>query len=243
MHATIQKSIVEIVGNLKPNEKVFVVGCDNCAAKCHSGGIPETKHMAQRLQKQGVNVVGWSVPQPKGISLCKLSNTTRVLREEHGKEAREADSFLVLACGQGVHTVMDAADGAEVHPGCDTIFGGETTRDDFIQEFCSLCGECIIDSTGGLCPLTLCSKGLLNGPCGGANDGKCEVSPDRDCGWILIYERLKKLDQLDKLMKYAEPKNNAKWSRPRNLTVNGNTAIFKSLSGELLINQDADEAV
>lgn len=240
MHATIQKPIDEIVGNLRPDEKVFVVGCDNCAAKCHSGGIPETEHMAERLKAKGVNVVGWSVPQPKGISLCKLSNTKKVLHEEHGKEVAEADSFLVLSCGQGVHTVMDATDGAEVHPGCDTIFGGETTKDDFIQEYCSLCGECIIEATGGLCPLTLCSKGLLNGPCGGAKDGKCEVSPDRDCGWILIYERLKKLGQLEKMMKYAEPKDNSKWSRPRSLTVGPTTATFQSLHGALVIDQNAD---
>jgi hypothetical protein len=130
VHATIQKPIEEIVGYFRPEEKIFVVGCDNCAAKCHSGGIPETEEMAKRLRRRGVNVIGWCVPQPKGISLCKLSNTERVLQEEYLEQTKEADSFLVLSCGQGFHTVLDATDGGVVHPGCDTIFGGETVSDD-----------------------------------------------------------------------------------------------------------------
>jgi len=232
MHATIQKPIDEIMGYFKPGEKVFVVGCDNCAAKCHSGGIPETEEMAERLSKRGINVIGWCVPQPKGISLCKLSNTKKVLQEEYGEQAKGVDSFLVLSCGQGFHTVMDATDGGTVHPGCDTIFGGETISDDFITEYCSLCGDCIVDNYGGLCPVTLCAKSLLNGPCGGAKDGKCEVDRTRDCGWQLIYDRLKTLGQLDRMDEYRAPKNNSKWSRPRSLTVGEKEATFKSLAGE-----------
>ncbi len=235
MHATIQKPIDEIIGYLEPGEKVFVVGCDNCAAKCHSGGIPDTQEMAERLKKKGVNVVGWCVPQPQGISLCKLSNTKKVLQEEYGEETKQADSFLVLACGQGIHTVMDATDGGMVHPGCDTIFGGETVTDDFITEYCSLCGDCIVEYTAGLCPVTLCAKSLLNGPCGGAKNGKCEVDRTRDCGWQLIYDRLKELGQLDKLNEYIAPKNNSRWSRPRSLTMAGKEATFRSLAGDCTI--------
>jgi len=188
--------------------------------------------MAERLSKRGINVIGWCVPQPKGISLCKLSNTKKVLQEEYGEQTKEADSFLVLSCGQGFHTVMDATDGGAVHPGCDTIFGGETISDDFITEYCSLCGDCIVDNYGGLCPVTLCAKSLLNGPCGGAKDGKCEVDRTRDCGWQLIYDRLKTLGQLDRMDEYRAPKNNSKWSRPRSLTVGEKEATFKSLAGE-----------
>jgi len=237
VHATIQKPIDEIIGYLEPGEKVFVVGCDNCAAKCHSGGIPDTQEMAERLKKKGVNVVGWCVPQPKGISLCKLSNTKKVLQEEYGEETKQADSFLVLACGQGIHTVMDATDGGMVHPGCDTIFGGETVTDDFITEYCSLCGDCIVEDTGGLCPVTLCAKSLLNGPCGGAKDGKCEVDRTRDCGWQLIYDRLKALGKLDKMEKYVPPKNNSRWSRPRSLTMAGKEITFRSLAGDRTISR------
>ncbi len=237
MHATIQKPIDEIIGYLNPGERVFVVGCDNCAAKCQSGGIPETEEMARRLKERGVDVIGWCVPQPKGVSLCKLANTKKVLQEEYGEQTKEADSFLILACGQGIHTVMDATDGGMVHSGCDTIFGGETVTDDFITEYCSLCGECIVEYTGGLCPVTLCAKSLLNGPCGGAKDGKCEVDRTRDCGWQLIYDRLKALGRLDEMRKYQEPKNNSRWSRPRSLNIGDREATFRSLSGDLTVSR------
>ncbi len=235
MHATIQKPIEEIVNYIKPGEKVFVVGCNNCAWKCHSGGVEETKKMAERLSRRGIDVVGYSVPGPQGMSLCKLSNTRQVLQEEYKQEVSEADSFLVLACGQGVHTVIDATEGALVHPGCDTIFGGETVSENEIEEFCSLCGECVIEYTGGLCPMTLCAKQLLNGPCGGAEDGHCEVDRDRPCGWIMIYERLKKLGRLDLINDYQPPKNNAKWSRPRSLLVSPTEATFCSIAGKVTV--------
>lgn len=216
MHATIQKSLDEILGSLEEGEKVFVVGCGNCAEKCRSGGQQEAEQMKQRLQAKGVNVVGAAATK-SGKSLCKLSLTKNLLTIEHREQAEKADSFLVLACGQGIHTIIDATEGAKVHAGCDTIFGGETITDDFITEYCSLCGECIVETTGGLCPLTLCSKALLNGPCGGAKDGKCEVNPDRDCGWILIFERLKELGKTNNLYTYIKPKNHSKWNKPRNL--------------------------
>ncbi|MBN2494701.1 MAG: methylenetetrahydrofolate reductase C-terminal domain-containing protein [Deltaproteobacteria bacterium] len=238
MHATIQKPIEDIISFLKPGEKVFVVGCDNCAAKCHSGGIPETERMAERLKKRGVDVVGWSVPGPAGVSLCKLANTKKVFDEQHAAEIEKADSFLVLACGQGLHTVIDATGGGFVHPGCDTIFGGETVSEGVILEYCQLCGECITEFTGGLCPLTLCSKALINGPCGGAKDGKCEVDREQDCGWHLIYERLKAAGKLELMDQYQEPKNFARWSRPRKLNVAPTEATFKSLAGAVTVRND-----
>ena len=154
-----------------------------------------------------------------------------MLSEDNKADALKADSFLVLACGQGIHTVIDTTEGAVTHPGCDTIFGGETVNDEFITEYCSLCGECIVEHTGGLCPLTLCTKGLLNGPCGGAKNGKCEVDKNRDCGWQLIHDRLTKIGRLDDMSKYVEPKKNLKWSRPRSLSLRDKEATFKSLSG------------
>jgi ferredoxin len=231
MHATIQKPIEEIKGNLKPSERLFVVGCGNCAAKCHSGGEVEAKEMAERLQQQGVDVAGWACTG-SGVSLCKLSVVSKLLNEEHKSHTEQADSYLILACGQGIHTVMDATDGGRVHPGCDTIFGGETVNDNFITEYCSLCGECIVEFTGGLCPVTLCAKSLLNGPCGGAKDGKCEVDRNRDCGWQLIFDRLKALGRLDEMEQYMPPKNNSRWSRPRSLSIGDGEATFKSLAGD-----------
>ncbi len=239
MHATIQKSINEIVSHIRPNEKVFVVGCNNCAWKCHSGGEEETMAMAKRLTERNIDVVGYTVPGPQGMSLCKLDHTRKVLQKDYAEQTRNADSFLVLGCGQGVHTVIDATDGGMVHPGCDTIFGGETVSETDIEEFCSLCGECVIEFTGGLCPMTLCSKQLLNGPCGGAENGFCEVDKERPCGWIMIYERLKKLGRLELLDPYQKPKNFAKWSRPRTLKAGLHQATFCSQAGKTTIsNQD-----
>ncbi len=236
MHATIQKPIEEIVKHIKPGEKVFVVGCNNCAWKCHSGGEDETKGMAERLEKRGIEVSGYSVPGPQGMSLCKLDHTTKVLKEDYAEQFKNTDSFLVLGCGQGVHTVIDATDGGMVHPGVDTIFGGETISESEIAEYCSLCGECIIEFTGGLCPLTLCAKSLLNGPCGGAENGKCEVDSERNCGWIMIYDRLIKLGRLDLIESYQKPKNHAKWSRPRSLKVSPHQASFNSMAGTVTVN-------
>jgi len=226
MHATIQKPLDDILSHLEEGEKVFVVGCGNCAAKAHSGGEPETSAMKERLEAKGVTVTGWAVPADGG-SLCKLSTAKELLAEEHKEEVEAADSFLVLACGQGIHTVIDATDGGAVHPGCDTIFGGETVADDEIIEYCSLCGECVLEDTGGLCPATLCAKGLLNGPCGGASQGKCEVDKDRDCGWHLIYERLKALGKLDLMRKYQPPKDYLRSVKPRGLVMSGKRADFK----------------
>jgi len=235
VHATIQKSIEDITKFIKPGEKVFVVGCNNCAWKCHSGGEDETKAMAERLTRRGVDVVGHTVPGPQGMSLCKLDHTRKVLKEDCGEQIDQADSFLVLGCGQGVHTVIDATDGGRVHPGCDTIFGGETVSESEINEYCSLCGECIVEFTGGLCPITLCAKSLLNGPCGGAENGKCEVDKNRDCGWVLIYERLKKLGRLDLLRRYSEPKNNSRWARSRTLKVSPHEATFCSQGSSITV--------
>ena len=128
MHATIQKPIDEILEYLKPDERVFVVGCGNCAAKCHSGGEPETEEMAARLKQRGVNIAGYACTA-SGVSLCKLAIVRKMLNEDCKAQTDQADSFLILACGQGIHTVMDATDGGVVHPGCDTIFGGETVDD------------------------------------------------------------------------------------------------------------------
>lgn len=240
MHATIQKPLSEILSFLKEGEKVFIVGCSNCAAKCHSGGEEETTFMAERLKARDVLVTGWAAP-PNGGSLCKLSITDKMLNEDHKEGAQKADSFLILSCGQGIHTVIDATGGAPVHPGCDTIFGGETVRDDFITEYCSLCGECVVEMTGGLCPLTLCPKGLLNGPCGGSQDGKCEADSEQDCGWQLIYERLKELGKVHTLYQYMKPKNYGTWSKPRSLDVGSKKSTFKSLAGLRTIDQEEEE--
>jgi len=221
MHATIQKPFKEILSMLEGEDRVFIIGCDNCARKCQSGGEPEVMAMKERLEKAGKTVTGTFIPD----GTCSLTEVSGLVKDNQA-EVDEAEVILVLACGQGVHTVIDAC-GKIVHPGCNTIFGGETLKPGDVREYCQLCGECIIDAYGGLCPLTLCAKGLLNGACGGAKDGKCEVDPERDCGWNLIYERLKAIGKLDNLYQYKEPKDYRRASKSRRLTVTDGVAVFR----------------
>ena len=221
MHATIQKPFPELLGMLEGESRVFIVGCGNCARKCQSGGEPEVAAMKERLEKAGKTVVGTFVPD----GTCSLTEVSGLVKDNQAA-IDEAESMLVLACGQGVHTVVDAT-GKITHPGCNTIFGGETIKPGDVREYCQLCGECVIDAYGGLCPLTLCAKGLLNGACGGSKDGKCEVDPERDCGWNLIYERLRSIGKLDNLYQYREPKDYRKATRSRRLTVTDGVAVFR----------------
>ena len=128
----------------------------------------------------------------------------------------QADAILVLACGNGVQTIGDHLESKPVIPGVDPLFIGEVIRAGKYEEKCQACGECILDLTDGICPLTRCPKGLLNGPCGGyTKDGKCEVDPDKDCAWILIYERLKERGHLDKMRQILPPKDYSELHRPR----------------------------
>jgi len=123
----------------------------------------------------------------------------------------EADSLLVLCCGVGIQAVA-AMVAKPVHPGCNTINLGGSRGEWQGSERCMECGDCLLDYTGGICPLTACSKGLRNGACGGASDGKCEVSPEKPCGWELIYQRLKEVGRLDVLKKFIPPKA---WNKMR----------------------------
>ena len=221
MHATIQKPFEEILKMLEGEDYVFIIGCGNCARKCQSGGEPEVAAMKERLEKVGKTVTGTFVPD----GTCSLSEVKGLVKDNQAA-VDKADSMLVLACGQGVHSVIDAS-GKIVHPGCNTIFGGETLKPGDVREYCQLCGECIIDDFGGLCPLTLCAKGLLNGACGGAKDGKCEADPERDCGWELIYQRLKAIGKLNNLYNYVMPKDYQMLNRPRTLMVTEGVAVFR----------------
>jgi hypothetical protein len=136
---------------------------------------------------------------------------------------RQSQAILVLACGLGVQSVKDNDRLClTVNPGCDTLFGAIVDAAGNFHEKCSMCGECVLDSTAGVCPITLCPKGLLNGPCGGMNKGKCETDKDKDCAWVLIYKELEKRNKLEDLRKIKEPKDFNKANKPRNLTMTDN---------------------
>jgi hypothetical protein len=129
--------------------------------------------------------------------------------------ARQAQAIIVLACGLGVQSVKDNDRlGLDVVPGCDTIFGAVVNAKGDLFEKCSLCGACVLDTTFGVCPVTLCPKGLMNGPCGGVNKGKCEVNGERDCAWVLIYRHAQERGQVSALQAVRPPRNHRKSVKP-----------------------------
>ncbi len=213
---TEQKTIEDIEEYLKQDEKVYIIGCGTCATMCHTGGKEEVLQMKERLQKAGKEVVGWMViPTP-------CDDLTGDALKEHAEAVQKADAILVMACAFGVQTVASFVEdwGQPVYPALDTLFiGKETGEIGVFSEICQQCGECLLAWTGGICPITTCAKGLLNGPCGGTNDGKCEEDPDKDCAWTLIYKRLDKLGKLDLMRKYYPPQHHQKVQRPGRLLV------------------------
>jgi len=199
-----QKPFEEIIGSLEGERAVFIVGCAECAATCQTGGDEQVVDMALRLKEAGFNVTGWVVIDP----VCRLLEAQRALRE-HAGAVSKADSILVLACGGGVQTIKGAS-GKVVHPGVNSLFLGEVGRAGAFEEKCRICGECIIDSTGGICPVARCPKGILNGPCGGYEDGKCEVAPENDCVWVEIYRCLDAEGRLARIREAASPRDHSK---------------------------------
>ena len=126
-----------------------------------------------------------------------------------------------------------------IYPAQNTHFmGAEEREEGYLEERCGGCGQCLLGETGGVCPVVRCTKSLLNGACGGSKNGKCELSKDKDCGWVLIYERLQSLGRLGNLDGYQPPKNNARWSRLRSLDVAPTVATFHSLAGQHTVSQE-----
>lgn len=202
----------EILGYLDGESKVFIVGCKGCAEVCQTGGEAQVLEMKQKLEQQGKTVTGYTVVD----FLCDKALVKLRLRALE-EEVMAADSLLVMTCGVGVQATA-AVVNKVAHPACNTMNLGGARGEWRGSERCRECGDCLLDITGGICPLTACSKGLINGPCGGAKDGKCEVEPDvRDCGWHLIYQRLKKLNRLDKMKTIVAPKNYSKMEPPKQL--------------------------
>ena len=199
-----QKPWEVILGYMTDEQKLFVLGCNGCAQASGTGGPAQIAEMAARLESAGKHVTGTSVID----FLCEKALVKSRLRNRSA-QINEADSILVMTCGVGVQAVAASVD-KPCHPGCDTINMGGTRGEWQGSERCRECGECVLESTGGICPLTACTKGLLSGQCGGASNGKCEISPDRECGWEAIYRQLKRTSQLSKLSVLASPKDYAR---------------------------------
>ncbi len=194
-----QKQIDEIVAYLEKDKNVFIVGCNGCAQSSGSGGPKQVEEMKGKLTAAGKNVTGTKVVD----FLCSKALVKSGLRGKVN-QIKAADAVLVLTCGIGIQCVA-AALNKPVYPGCNTVNLGGQRGEWAGNERCFECGQCLLYHTGGICPLTACTKSLVSGACGGANNGKCEISKDRDCGWELIYNRLKERGLLNRLNDMMKP--------------------------------------
>lgn len=199
-----QKPWEEILGYLDGESSIFILGCNGCAQASGSGGPIQVDEMKGKLAGVGKRITGSAVID----FLCEKALVKSRLRNEI-EPIKAADSILVMTCGVGIQAVA-AAVNKVCHPACDTVNLGGSRGEWQGSERCLECGECKLEYTGGICPLTACTKGLVNGQCGGASRGKCEFNPGKDCGWELIYNRLKSLNQLDKLRRFIPPQD---WSK------------------------------
>ncbi len=208
-----QKPFDDILAALGGSARVFLIGCAKCATVCKSGGEEEVWQMQEALIAAGKEVTGSVIID----EACHMLRSSRDLRAKK-EMVDEADALLVLACGAGVQSISSATPKKTV-AALDTLFLGNIRRFGQFEQKCSLCGECIVTETAGICPVTLCPKGLLNGPCGGMDNGRCETDPDAECAWCQIYERLKARDEEEKLRKTVSGKDFSRVLKPGKLKI------------------------
>lgn len=200
-----RKSISEIRKTIDRYSSILVVGCDSCVAECASGGQRETVLLAAALklsyQQDDLD--------PVITEACLDRQCVDDFIEEIAGQVPAHEAILSLGCGAGVQALARVYVDKPIIPALDTLFIGETEMRGVWVENCLGCGECKLAWYGAVCPVTRCSKKLMNGPCGGSKAGSCEVNPDILCGWDMIIRRLESLGELDRLSEYVPPVN---WS-------------------------------
>jgi len=205
-----RKPISEVKGFIEAYHKVLIVGCGTCATVCFAGGESQVKVLASALR-----IAFLREGQQKEIledcvtRQCEPEFVEPLIQRVN---VENIDAVLSLACGVGVNFLAERLGDVPVFPGINTKFFGATVEPGVWAEMCAGCGNCILHLTGGICPVARCAKSISNGPCGGSNDGKCEINPEVDCAWALIIERMKKLNTLDQLSEIVEPRD---WSTSR----------------------------
>jgi ferredoxin len=191
MIVSTQKPLEDVLSALEGGRRVFIIGCAKCATVCKTGGEEEVFRMQEELTAAGKEVTGTIIID----ETCHMLRTGRDLRSRK-EQVDEADFLLVLSCGAGIQSVAESSD-KKVVAGSDSKFLGNIRRFGQFEQRCSLCGDCRLNDTGGICPVTVCPKGMLNGPCGGMEDGNCEVDTTHQCAWVTIYERLERQGRID----------------------------------------------
>jgi len=203
MIVTALKPLDEILDSISPYSKILVAGCDGCTQPPR--GLREAKTLSQLLELGGrLRDKDFQFKVTTVVKQCDSFLTTSALKSQvDGVEA-----VLSLACGAGPQTIAEIFPDLPVIPAQNSHFvGAEDREKGILEDRCAACGDCILALTGGICPVTRCAKGLLNGACGGARKGKCEMNPERDCAWELIYKRLEKQGKLSLIREFRPPWN------------------------------------
>ncbi|MFX1238452.1 MAG: methylenetetrahydrofolate reductase C-terminal domain-containing protein [Promethearchaeota archaeon] len=202
---TTKKPFEEVLGAIKDAKKIIIVSCGSCAAMCQTGGTEGAQEMAKKLKEKGFEITTVIVPEEVCDNRVIMNDFRKI---EH--DLNNTDAILTLSCGLGVASITEVL--TKKHPnipvfiGTNTEFMGMTERIGRFYMRCRGCGDCLLNETGGICPITTCAKSLMNGPCGGMVKGMCEVvNYEKDCGWVLIYNRLKELGRLDLFSKLRDP--------------------------------------
>jgi len=194
------KPLEEIKQMLAGYRRVLNTGCGGCTAVCLAGGQKEVDTLNLKLTSSfaadGTPLVidGFTVErQCEAVFLAELDGVVH-----------QYDAVLSMACGAGIQFLAERYPDIPVFPAVNSTFVGVNIDIGWYEERCKCCGDCVLGITGGICPVTMCAKGLFNGPCGGAQDGHCEVDREVSCAWIDIYERLKRQGRLDNILKIHE---------------------------------------
>lgn len=205
-----RKPFEEIKKRVKDFKRILILGCGTCVSVCHAGGEKEVELLATELRMA-------SKLDGREVEIGELTiqrQCDREFVEPTIEKAKECDVILSMACGAGVQFVAELLESIPVIPALNTRFIGVTAEEGIFTERCRACGDCLLADYGGICPMTMCAKSLVNGPCGGYKNGKCETSSERDCAWIKIYERLAKQGRLDKMREITKFKDYRAQSHP-----------------------------
>ncbi|MCK4361771.1 MAG: methylenetetrahydrofolate reductase C-terminal domain-containing protein [Dehalococcoidia bacterium] len=211
MIVTTQKPLDEILDFISPYKNILIVGCDGCTQPPR--GIREAETLSQLLDLGGkLRNKEFNFKVNTLVKQCDSHLTAVALKDMIDDDV---EAVLSLACGLGPQTIAILYPELPVFPAQNTVFiGAEEREAGTIEERCAACGDCVLGLTGGICPVSRCAKSLLNGPCGGSQNGKCEIDPEKDCAWALIIERLEKLGRLQDLEAIQPPKDHQAVARP-----------------------------
>jgi ferredoxin len=201
-----RKNIPDLLEIVKSHKKILVLGCGTCVTVCLAGGVREVSIIASALR---MSAKLKDLPlQVEELTIERQCDN--VFLEQAAEAIGRNDAVLSLGCGAGVQALAERYSTKPVYAGLDTTFIGILEERGIWTEKCAACGACVLHEYGGICPVTRCAKHMLNGPCSGSHEDRCEVAPERQCAWQLIYKRLKDIGQLDRLKKIKSPKN---WSK------------------------------